>query len=168
MTLHDLTTADAAEYKAFFTEALHRHPDCFGISPADEATEPFPTIGAPDSFTLGVRTDTGDLAGVVSFAREGSTRERHRHRGSLFRMYVAREFAGLGLGKRLIAEVLRRTADLPGIEKVNLVVISTNTHARRLYEQFGFVAWGTEERAFKYGAVYYDKTEMSKVLTKQE
>ena len=164
MTLHDLTTTDAAEYKAFFTEALHRHPDCFGISPADEAAEPFPTTGVPDSFTLGLRTEAGELAGVVSFQREGATRERHRHRGSLFRMYVAREFAGLGLGKQLIAEVLRRAADLPGIEKVNLVVITTNTHAKRLYEQFGFVAWGTEERAFKYGTMYFDKTEMSKFL----
>ena len=164
MTLHDLTATDAPEYKAFFTEALHRHPDCFGISPADEATEPFPTTGAPDSFTLGLRTATGELAGVVSFQREGATRERHRHRGALFRMYVAREFAGLSLGRRLMVEVLRRAAALPGIEQVNLVVITTNTHARRLYERAGFEAWGTEVRAFKNGATYYDKTEMSKFL----
>jgi ribosomal protein S18 acetylase RimI-like enzyme len=161
MTLHDLTAADALEYKAFFTTGLQRHPDCFGISPADEASEPFPTTGAPDSFTLGLRTEVGALAGVVSFQREGTTRERHRHRGVLFRMYVAQEFGGLGLGKQLIAEVLRRAADLPGIEKVNLVVIASNTRAQRLYEQVGFEAWGTEARAFKYGETYYDKTEMS-------
>ena len=164
MTLHDLTAADAAEYKTFFTEGLHRHADCFGISPTDEATEPFPTTGAPDSFTLGLRTAAGALAGVVSFQRDGATRERHRHRGTLFRMYVARGFAGLGLGQRLMAEVLRRAAALPDLEKVNLVVISTNTHARRLYEYVGFETWGTEVRAFKHGTTYYDKTEMSKFL----
>ncbi len=161
MTLHDLTDADKAEYKAFFMEGLERHPDCFGISPADERPEPFPTTGAPDSFTLGVRTEGGELAGVVSFQREGVTRERHRHRGVLFRMYVAREFGGLGVGKVLITEVLRRAAGLPGIEKVNLVVIESNTRARRLYEQFGFEAWGTEVNAFKDGETYFNKTEMS-------
>ena len=161
MTLHDLTAADAAEYHAFFSEGLHRHPDCFGITPADEAGEPFPTSAAPDSFTLALRTDAGALAGIVSCKREGATRERLRHQATLFRMYVAREYGGLGLGKRLIAEVLRRATALGDVEQLNLVVVATNTPARRLYESFGFVAWGTQPRAFKHAdGQYFDKTEM--------
>ena len=166
MILNDLSAADAAEYKAFFTEALHRHPDCFRISAADEAREPFPTLGAPDSFTLAFRTETGALAGLVSFQREGATRERLRHRGMLFRMYVAREFGGQGLGKRLIEEVLRRAAALGDIEQINLTVVSTNLPARRLYESFGFNVWGIEPRAIKHpDGQYFDEAQMTKFLT---
>ncbi len=165
MTLHDLTAADATEYKVFFTEALHRHPDCFRISPADEAREPFPTTGAPDSFTLGLRTDAGVLAGLVSFQREGATRERLRHRGMLFRMYVAREFGGQGLGRRLIEEVLKRAEALGDIEHINLTVVATNLTARRLYESFGFAAWGIEPRAIKHpDGQYFDEAQMTKFL----
>lgn len=165
MTLHDLTTADAAEYKAFFTEALHRHPDCFRIAPADEAREPFPTTGAPDSFTRALRDASGALAGIVSFQREGATRERLRHRGLLFRMYVAREFGGQGLGKRLIEEVVRRATALGDIEQINLTVVATNTPARRLYEAFGFAVWGVEPRAIKHADdTYADEAQMTKFL----
>lgn len=169
MTLHELTTAHAPEYKAFFTEALHRHPDCFRISPADEAREPFPTSGAPDSFTLGLRTETGALAGLVSFQREGATRERLRHRGMLFRMYVAHEFGGQGLGKQLIEEVLRRAVALGDIEQIKLTVVATNTPARRLYESFGFEAWGIESCAFKHpDGSYFDEAQMTKFLLAEE
>ncbi len=162
MTLHDLTAADAAEYHAFFSEGLRRHPECFGITPADEAREAFPTTASPDSFTLALRTGAGTLAGIVSCQREGANRERHRHRATLFRMYVAREHAGLGLGKRLITEVLRRVVALGDVEDLGLVVVATNTRARRLYESFGFVAWGTQPRAFKHAdGRYFDKTEMN-------
>lgn len=165
MTLHDLSAADGPEYKAFFTEALYRHPDCFRISPVDEARESFPTSGAPDSFTLAFRTAAGALAGIVSFQREGATRERLRHRGMLFRMYVAREFGGHGLGKQLIKEVLRRAAALSDIEQINLTVVATNAPARCLYESFGFAAWGVEPRAIKHpDGQYFDEAQMTKLL----
>jgi ribosomal protein S18 acetylase RimI-like enzyme len=160
MQLVELTAADSERYKTFFTEGLHQHPDCFRISPSDEATELFPTRNTPDSFTLGLITEAGELAGVVSFAREGQIRQRLRHKGLLFRMYVAAEHAGQGLGKQLMQEVIRRVQTQTDIEQIVLTVIATNTPAKRLYNQLGFAVFSHEPRAIKNGDQYHDEEQM--------
>ncbi len=99
MRLVELNAGQNFGYDTFFAEGLRKHRDCFRISPTNRATEPFPTSGQADSFTLGLLTDSDKLAGVVSFQREGRTREKIRHKGLLFRMYVAAEHSGQGYGK---------------------------------------------------------------------
>lgn len=165
MKLIDLTEAEPFGYKFFFTEALRRHRDCFRISPDDEAQEPFPTLGKPDSFTLGLLTDAGALAGVVSFQREGHNREKIRHKGLLFRMYVASEYGGRGLGRRLLEETIRRARQLPAMDQINLTVIASNTLAKRQYEKVGFRSFALEKNAIKDGDLYYDEEQMVLFLT---
>ncbi len=160
MNLVELTAAGTDRYKVFFTEGLQQHRDCFRISPADESTEPFPTRGTADSFTLGLLTDTGELAGVVSFQREGQTRQKLHHKGLLFRMYVSAAFAGQGLGRRLVEEVIRRVREQTDIEQINLTVIATNTPAKRLYERLGFRSFSLERQAIKDGNTYHDEEQM--------
>lgn len=168
MVLTELTTTTHADrYKAFFLTGLHQHRDCFRISPADEAAEPFPTQGTADSFTLGLLTDAGDLAGVVSFQREGQTRQKLRHKGLLFRMYVAQEFAGQGLGWRLVAEVIRRVREQTDIEQINLTVVATNLAAKRLYESLGFRSFALERHALKDGDAYYDEEQLVLFLNRE-
>lgn len=166
MTLTELTEADAGPYKTFFLQGLQRHPDCFRISPDDEASEPFPTRGTADSFTLGLLTDAGELAGVVSFQREGQTRQKLRHKGLLFRMYVAAEFAGQGLGRRLVEEVIRRAREQTDIEQINLTVVATNITAKRLYEKLVFRSFALERNAIKDGDLYYDEEQMALFLNR--
>lgn len=160
MTLIELTETDSIRYKAFFTEGLHRHANCFRISPTDEQTEPFPTRGTPDSFTLGLLTDNDSLAGVVSFQREGQTRQKLRHKGLLFRMYVTSDYAGQGLGRRLLEEIIRRVQTQTDIEQIVLTVVATNTSAKRLYEKMGFRSFSYEPKAIKDGNVYHDEEQM--------
>lgn len=160
MRLIELTTTDNFGYDAFFTQGLRKHGDCFRISPTDQASEPFPTSGQDDSFTLGLLTDTDELAGVVSFGREGQTREKIRHKGLLFRMYVAAEHSGQGYGKILLDEIIRRARLLPNLEQINLTVIATNTVAKRQYEKVGFRQFAFEKNAIKKGDTYYDEEQM--------
>jgi ribosomal protein S18 acetylase RimI-like enzyme len=155
----DLTEIDAPEYHRFFLRVLASDPGCFRISPADEKEIRLPTCGVEDSFTLGAYVDDR-LAGVVSFEREGRNRERLRHKGLLFRMAVASDQRGRGLGRLLIQEVLTRGRKIPGMEQVILTVISGNTGAKKLYESYGFRTYGREPRAVKGSGGYLDEDAM--------
>ena len=160
MRLVELTAEHNFGYKQFILTGLQMHRDCFRISPADEASEPFPTRATPDSFTLGILTDGNELAGVVSFQREGQTREKIRHKGLLFRMYVGTQYGGQGLGRQLINETIRRAGQLPNLEQMILTVVSTNTAAKKLYKKAGFQPFSLEKNALKDGDVYYDEEQM--------
>lgn len=165
MKLVDLTAEQNFGYQSFMLDGLQQHRDHFRISPADAKTEAFPTRAAPDSFTLGLLTDADELAGVVSFQREGQTREKLRHKGLLFRMYVAAEQSGRGLGRMLLDETIRRARLLPDLEQINLTVIATNNGARRQYEKLGFRSFSLEKNAVKDGDAYYDEEQMVLFLT---
>ncbi len=160
MKIIDLTEAEPHGYKSFFTEGLRQHRDCFRISPDDEAFEPFPTKDTADSFTLGLLTDAGTLAGVVSFQREGATREKIRHKGLLFRMYVAAQYSGMGLGRQLLDELVRRVREQTDIEQINLTLVATNTGAKRLYQKLNFESYGLERNGLKDGDTYHDEEQM--------
>jgi len=160
MHLIELSTEHADSYKVFFTQAVTLHPDFFRISPADEIDAPFPTVGTPDSFTLAMTTPSGHLMGVVSFQREGANRTKLRHKGLLFRMFVAAEYAGRGIGRKLINEVIRRARLLPDMEQILLTVAHTNEIAKRLYESVGFTSFALEPRATKYEGKYIDEEQM--------
>ena len=165
MRLVELTATENHDYQSFMMKGLQKHRDCFRISPADQANEAFPTNGMSDSFTLGLLTDSDELAGVVSFQREGKTREKIRHKGLLFRMYVADEYSGQGLGRLLLEETIRRARLLPSMEQINLTVIATNNAAKRQYEKLGFRPFALEKNAIKDGDTYYDEEQMVLFLT---
>jgi len=140
MEIVEITAKDDRGYKRFFTAGLERHDDCFRISPADEANDPFPTKGTPDSFTLAAVTDAGEL------------------------MYVASEYAGRGVGGALIEGIVRRAKNLPTIEQVNLTVLAGNERAKGLYFKYGFRVYGVEKNSVKSGGRYYDEELMAHFL----
>lgn len=162
----ELTAKDLELYRQFLNTGLINDEEQFRITVQDDQDAPFPTSGRPDSFTLGANVDS-TLAGVVSFAREGRDREKLRHKGLLFRMYVGREYRRLGIGRRLIDELLNRVSTLDDIEQVNLTVIANNDKARNLYEQYGFKTFGTEHNAIKWKGKYFDEDQMALPLSEK-
>lgn len=148
------------DYRNFFLAGLREHEESFRISPEDELHAPFPTRAAADSFTLGAVSDAGELLGVVSFEREGATREKLRHKGLLFRMYVARAASGQGIGKILIRETIERARALGDVEQINLTVVAANERAKGIYAAFGFETFSIEKRAIKYHGKYFDEETM--------
>ncbi|GAB3996007.1 hypothetical protein GCM10028807_37670 [Spirosoma daeguense] len=165
MRLVELTTSQNFGYQAFFLNAVQKNRNCFRISPADDVAKSFPTNDKPDSFTLGLLTDSNTLAGVVSFEREGQDREKLRHKGLLFRMYVAPTYQGKGLGRILLESTIQRARLLPKLDQINLTVISTNFMAKRQYEKLGFRPFSFERNAVKDGDTYYDEEQMVLFLT---
>jgi RimJ/RimL family protein N-acetyltransferase len=162
-TISEMTSNKVSQYKAFLAVGLLQDEEHFRITPDDDRHAPFPTTDCVDSFTLGAYVD-GVLAGTVSFARDGRDRQKLRHKGLLFRMYVAREFRGLGMAQRLIEALLERVRNIEDIEQINLTVIADNVHAKRLYEKYGFTVFGTEERAIKWKGKYFTEDQMVLML----
>ena len=163
IVIREVVAAEVILYKDFLRKGLINDEDNFRITPLDDSREPFPTRDAQDSFTLGAFVD-GCLCGVVSFERDGSNREKLRHKGILFRMYVAATYRGMGISKLLIDELLRRARNIEDIEQINLTVISANMAAKKLYGQYGFKSFGKEERAIKWQGKYFDEEQMVLVL----
>jgi GNAT superfamily N-acetyltransferase len=160
MKIIELTAERNYQYKAFILKGLKAHPDAFRISPADEMNESFPTTGHPNSFTLGAIANDDKLLGVVSFKTETANREKLIHKGLLFRMYVATENSGKGIGRKLVEGLLARVKALNDIEQVNLTVVATNKNAIHLYTTSGFEIFSFEKRAIKLNDNYLDENAM--------
>lgn len=159
----EITSEQIEEYKCFLNIGLSNDEEHFRITPTDDSKSPFPTRDKEDSFTLGVYKDH-TLAGIVSFARDGHDREKLRHKGLLFRMYVSADFRGQGIAKRLIEELLERVKKIHDIEQINLTVIANNARAKALYENFGFVTFGSEQNAIKWKGKYFAEDQMVLLL----
>ena len=147
------------QYKQFLTVGLLNDEENFRITPTDDLHAAFPTRDKEDSFTLGAYIDNV-LAGIVSFSRDGADREKLRHKGILFRMYVGKDFRGQGIAKKLIGELIFRVNKISDIEQINLTVISNNANARKLYEKFGFQTFGSEQNAIKWKGKYFTEDQM--------
>jgi len=159
--LRRLTLNDAAAYRALRLEGFAAHPLEFRYSPADEeALTPAETgRRLAESFVVGAFA-AGDLAGVGGWTRLAG--EKLRHKGLLWGMYVRPRARGTGAADaivRAIVEDARRE-----VEILLLTVAAPNERARRLYERWGFVAYGTEPAAVKVGDVYVDELLMAKRL----
>lgn len=155
ITIKEITSHQIKEYKDFLTRGLINEQGSFGVTPEEEASAPFPTEDAEDSFTLGAYADK-DLIGVVSFIRDTRDRVKLRHKGRLIRMFVSDSHRGRGVGKLLVEELLKRVRNIHDIEKVTLTVVVSNSAAKSLYQKFGFVSYGVDEHAIKWNGKYSD------------
>ncbi len=159
--IQEITSQQMDLYQAFLKIGLSNDENNFRISLNDELNAPFPTHNKADSFTLGAY-ETNELLGVVSFERDGSIREKLRHKGILFRMYVSPSHRSKGIARMLIESLIQRVKKLENIEQINLTVIASNTNAKTLYEKMGFVSFASEKNAIKWKGKYF--TEDSMVL----
>ena len=159
--IRPLTEADAEIYHALRLRALREHPAAFAQPYESQAATPMrdvarrlrETSDAPHDFILGMFSDDA-LIGMVGFSRE--RRERVRHKGSIWGMYIAAEAQGHGLGRALMREAIGVASQMPGLEQISLGVISGNAYARNLYISLGFESYGMERRAILIDGEYHD------------
>jgi RimJ/RimL family protein N-acetyltransferase len=157
--IKEILSAQIEQYKMFLATALQSDEESLLITLKDNSHAPFPTKDRNDSFTLGAYAKNV-LAGVVSFARDGEDREKLRHKGIIFSMYVSKEFRGHGIAKELLEELIKRVKTISDIEQINLIVITSNSRAKQLYEKFGFEKFGTEQNSIKWEGKYFSEDQM--------
>jgi ribosomal protein S18 acetylase RimI-like enzyme len=161
--IKEILSSQIEQYKMFLATALQNGEENLLITLKDNLNAPFPTKDRKDSFTLGAYAKNG-LAGVASFTRDGEDREKLRHKGMVSTMYVAKDFRGRGIARQLLEEIIRRVKALSDIEQINLIVVSDNLRAKRLYEKLGFEKFGTEKNSIKWKDEYLAEDQMVLVL----
>ena len=169
MEIRRLAPADAPAYRALRLRGLAEHPDAFNSSADAEAAKPLSAVetriaaDSPDvvfgAFFGGV------LAGVVGLARE--SREKNRHKATVFGMCVAPELARRGIARALLRHLVATAQQDPGIEQLVLTVTHSNVPARSLYESEGFRSFGIEPRAIRVADRYYDKNHMMRFMAQR-
>lgn len=159
-----LTPSHAEPYRALMLEAYALHPDAFTSSVTERRTLPLAwwqkrlaeDVSA-NEVVFGAFIGK-ELAGVAGLSFD--TREKARHKSTLFGMYVSDRFRQQGLGQQLIHEVLAYALTRPGTKIVQLTVTAGNAPAQNLYTSNGFVPFGTEPFAVQVGAEYVSKVHM--------
>ena len=109
-----------------------------------------------DAHMVGAFRD-GELVGTAGFSIQQG--EPNAHKGRLFGMYVRSSLRNLGLGRLLLSAVLDVARE--NVELIQLSVVKENRPAQWLYESAGFLEFGVELKASKYGDRYYDEVLMA-------
>ncbi len=163
MEIRKLTGNDASEYWRLRLEALQQNPEAFATTYEDAMSRVNPLIrvannlDSKESATIGAFIGE-ELVGTMTLAAEQAPKLQHRI--NLFAVYVTPEVRGQKVGAKLLQDVIAFAKQWPGIEKINLTVVSSNEPAIRLYEQSGFVSFGVEQKAMKSGSSYVDEVYM--------
>jgi ribosomal protein S18 acetylase RimI-like enzyme len=153
-----LRTDDAASFKAIRLEALTANPELIGSTFAFEEKLEIAWFAGrlEDTHVLGAFRD-GELVGTAGFLIQQG--EKNAHKGRLFGMYVRPSARRLGIARLLMTAVL--DVARAHVEQIQLTVVSDNEPARALYESAGFLEFGIEPKASKYGDRYYDEAHMA-------
>jgi RimJ/RimL family protein N-acetyltransferase len=159
-----LKPSHAEDYRRLMLEAYERHPDAFTSSVSERAALPLSWWESrlkdeplPPELVFGAFVE-GELAGVAGLSFE--SREKVRHKATLFGMYVPAQFRQRGLGRLLVNEALNYAKARPGISVVQLTVTLGNLAAQTLYEKCGFVQFGLEPFAVAVGSDFVSKIHM--------
>lgn len=163
-----LAPEHAERYRALMLEAYASHPEAFTSSVAERAALPLSwweerLTADPDAkeVVLGV-FHAGALAGVVGLGQE--TREKARHKATLFGMVVRPGYQHAGLGQLLVEAALDHARGRPGVRQVLLTVTQGNVRAQALYARCGFEVFGVEPDAVAVGATLVSKVHMWRLL----
>ncbi len=162
ISIKKLGQTEGGSYRALMLRAYSEHDTAFTSTFEERAGKPVEwwtkRLQDPTSVTLGAFDVTDSLIGTVRL--EAYQRVRERHKIQLSAMYVMKDHAGSGVGRRLLDEALAETRKLNGIEIMNLTVTADNLPAVRLYSKLGFQTFGRETRAVKASQGYLDKLHM--------
>lgn len=124
-------------------------------------------ISQTNSFLSGIGPETHLLVAEIDTRVVGTavlsidTRPRKRHVGK-FGIMVSNEFQGVGVGSRLMDEILDLADNWLMLPRMELEVYADNEGAIRLYESFGFVKEGVKKFASIKEGRYEDEVIMAR------
>ena len=166
MNIRILTEEDAIIYRTLRLQALSTDPEAFGSTYEEFAARSLSEIAARlhpkgdplESFTLGAFDPADTLIGTITLQRQHYTKSRHQ--GTIGGMYVTPAARGRGASKALLRQAIAQALQIPGLEQLHLLVVTTNEAARRLYLSLGFEVCGRVRQAMKLGDTYWDEESM--------
>lgn len=144
-----LSPDDWREYKRIRLEALELEPQAFGTTYDEASSKPdeywrnkLSTIA--DNIFVFARVG-GEIVGTVgAYFEDGQA--------TIVGLYLRKEFRGMGLGKKLVQEIIKEI-QVRGIGKVKLDVRPTQKTARALYQSLGFTYASEKETKHQDGEI---------------
>jgi ribosomal protein S18 acetylase RimI-like enzyme len=164
MNIRKLRERDAEALWWLRLRALETDPVSFAESPEElkrTTVEKYASrlgSGGAESFVIGA-FDGEQLVGMTGFYRDAFLKRRHI--GHIWGVFVSPEARGKGVGRALLAAVVKQAKALPGLRSVRLMVAVTQEAARHLYKEAGFRVFGTEPWSLKIGEQYVDENHMT-------
>jgi ribosomal protein S18 acetylase RimI-like enzyme len=139
--LRILQADDAHLFRALRLAGLRESPAAFGASLEDEVAMSAEQVAAritptERSWVLGAFADPSALVGCIGWYRDKGAKVAHK--SHIWGMYVAPDWRRRGIAQALVAEVIARAGQAPGVIQIELFVSLENTRAARLYEAAGF------------------------------
>ena len=119
--------------------------ECGKYTPEGE-TQLFERINAADNEAMPVCFVDGKLAGNCHVAWSHGIKTRHK---AVVAIGLLREFWGLGIGTRLMEDLIRIAQENEQILQIELEFIEGNARARALYEKLGFRITGMKPDAVR-------------------
>lgn len=166
-----LNEDDAPAFRLLRLEALRELPEGFGATYAEVRDEPWAVFDLRfrNEWTSGDNVILGAfrgprLVGAIGFRRW--TREKQRHKGYIWILFVEPDTRGQGTGRRLLRSVIAYARDLEGLHQIQLSVSEDGQAARSLYVACGFESFGCERDALKVHDRFIDLQLMALHLDK--
>lgn len=169
VTIRLLDKQDAPAYQQLRLQSLQTDPDAFLSSYEAESrlhdtafAEHLDWAYHPPCFGYFGIFVNDKLVGYIQAGK--NFLEKQEHVGSLYNLYVSKEFRHQGLASRLINHVVGLLRQEAEIERVFLSCTARNPAAYKLYRKLGFKRIGVKARAIKWNGQYDDEIEMVKLL----
>ena len=163
ITIRKLNIEDLNQYRNIRLELLKNAPTNFGSSFEEESQfdrKMWVNRLSKETISVFGAFDT-ELVGIVLTVE--NPRSKMKHIASINSMYVKEKYRSLKIGDKLVKHALEYLKN-KDVEQVILSVVTSNLPAVKLYENNGFVHYGTEIGTIKYENEYYDLYLMRKVL----
>ncbi len=167
----ELTKKDWKQFRNLYLQALKNDPASFSESYAEKKQEPDSAWQAilsnastdPRSFISGLfHKPSNSLVGVILVL--GNSASKMSHVAQIGGVYVAPPHHNPELEKVFLQTVLKHMQQFSDINKMQVSVVTTNRDSLTLFNAFGFVRYGYDEKFLKVGRNYYDGILMSKTL----
>lgn len=170
INIKKLDANDWEKFKNISEESYTEYPEAFGGSVdefvdmgKDYWVEKINADYSNDNVTWRFACLDVEVVGLCGIYK--SPRPKLIHTGSIFDMYVKKEFQGKGIAGLLMNEMIKLAKD-NNQDIVKFEVTEGNDRAIKFYEKMGFKQYGVSSKTIKIGSKFFNTVLMEREINK--
>lgn len=167
MIIRKAEPADAQQIIEYVQNLAAEPGVLIAISPGEfnhtvqEEMEFIQNFNLADNSLFLVAEEAGEIVGILTC--RGGHRLATRH-STMLGMSVAKGWRNQGIGSQLMAYAISWAKQSEIVKRIELAVFSSNEPAIHLYQKFGFVVEGRQQKAIFRDSQYHDDLIMALLL----